>query len=74
MNTPITPVMTGTIAFPTMPWFELALQQARRCHQLAWFLYGWVEREQRLNLNAVAAFAPRTRAGVNPARRVPPRR
>lgn len=42
MNTPIT------------PWINLTLHQAQRCHHLhlAWFLYGWLEREQLLNMEA----------------------
>jgi hypothetical protein len=36
MNTPIT------------HWINLTLHQAQRCHHLAWFLYGWLEREQVL--------------------------
>jgi hypothetical protein len=41
MNTPIT------------PWINLTLHQAQRCHHLAWFLYGWFEREQVLNLETL---------------------
>jgi hypothetical protein len=40
MNTPVT------------PWINLTLHQAQRCHHLAWFFYGWFEREQVLNLEA----------------------
>lgn len=39
---------------PATIWVDLALQAQRSCH-LAWFLYGWLEREQRLNLDAWAA-------------------
>ena len=37
---------------PLTPWINLTLHQAQRCHHLAWFLYGWLEREQLLNLEA----------------------
>lgn len=37
---------------PAIPWVQLMLQQTRRCHHLAWFLYGCVEREHRLNVDA----------------------
>lgn len=35
-----------------IPWIGLAALQPQQCHQLAWFLYGWVEREHVLNMNA----------------------
>lgn len=35
-----------------MPWIALASQQPHSCHQLAWFLYGWIAREQVLNVSA----------------------
>lgn len=46
-----------------MPWTGLIALQPQRCQQLAWFLYGWVEREHVLNMNACAdwwvrAFVP----------------
>ncbi len=44
MNTPIT------------SWISLMLDQAQRCHHLAWFLYVCAVREQVLNLNAFAAW------------------
>jgi hypothetical protein len=37
---------------PPTPWIKLTPHQAQRCHHLAWFLYGWIEREQLLNLEA----------------------
>jgi hypothetical protein len=42
---------------------DLMLRQTQRCQHLAWFLYGCVEREHRLNLDAcvtwwVQAFVP----------------
>jgi hypothetical protein len=40
MNTPLT------------PWINPTLQQAQRCRHLAWFLYGWLERELLLNMEA----------------------
>jgi len=44
MNTPIT------------PWIDLMLHQAQRCHHLAWFLYGCLEREQVLNVDSFVAW------------------
>ena len=35
-----------------VPWIPSAILQPHRCHQLAWFLDGWIEREQVLNLTA----------------------
>jgi len=35
-----------------VPWIPSAFLQPHRCHQLAWFLYGWIEREQVLNVTA----------------------
>lgn len=40
---------------PMTPWIDLTLEQARRWQHLVWFLYGWVEREHLLNLDALAA-------------------
>jgi len=37
---------------PCMPWMDLMLLQTQRCHHLVWFLYGCVEREHILSLNA----------------------
>lgn len=39
-----------------MQWIDLTGVQTQRCHHLAWFLYGWIEREHVLNLNACAAW------------------
>ena len=44
MNTPLT------------PWINLTHHQSQRCHHLAWFLYGWLEREQVLNQEAFVAW------------------
>jgi len=44
MNTPIT------------PWIKLTLQQTQRCHHLAWFVYGCLEREHLLNMHALVAW------------------
>ena len=41
---------------PTMPWIDLALLELQRCQQLAWFVYGCIEREHRLNLDACVAW------------------
>jgi hypothetical protein len=40
-----------------MPWIDLAPLTTQRCYHLAWFLYGWIEREQVINLNACAAWS-----------------
>ena len=37
-----------------MPWTALLDMQPQRSHQIAWFVYGWVEREQLLNVTACA--------------------
>ena len=41
---------------PVKPWIDLTLRQSQRCHHLAWFLYGWLEREQMLNVQAFVAW------------------
>ncbi len=41
---------------PVWHWIQLTAVPASRYHHLAWFLYGCVEREQVLNLNACAAW------------------
>jgi hypothetical protein len=64
---------------PRMPWTDLAPLTTRRCYHLAWFLYGWIEREHVLNLNACAAWwlqrmepsAGRIRSSAEVARRRP---
>lgn len=38
-----------------MPSIDLAPLTTQRCYRLDWFLYGWIEREHVLNLNACAA-------------------
>lgn len=35
-----------------MPWVALAPMEPHRCYQLAWFIYGWIEREHLLNVNS----------------------
>lgn len=35
-------------------WATLASLQPHRCHRVAWFLYGWIEREHVLNVNSCA--------------------
>ncbi len=35
-----------------MPWFSLTASRPERFHQLAWFLYGCIEREHALNMRA----------------------
>jgi hypothetical protein len=30
-----------------MPWTALLDMQPQRSHQIAWFVYGWIEREHR---------------------------
>jgi hypothetical protein len=40
---------------PFTPSIEPALEQLDAYWRLAWFLYGWLEREQLLNLDACGA-------------------
>lgn len=35
-----------------MPWTALMHLQPQRSHQIAWFAYGWIEREHILNVTA----------------------
>jgi hypothetical protein len=49
---------------PITPWIDLMLHQAQRGHHLAWFLYGWFEREQLLNLDAFFAWSARGAAAA----------
>jgi hypothetical protein len=37
-----------------VPWIALESLQPHRCLQTAWLLYGWIEREHVLNMNACA--------------------
>lgn len=37
-----------------MPWAALMDMQPQRSHRIAWFLYGWIEREHVLNVTACA--------------------
>ncbi|RZT95190.1 hypothetical protein [Rivibacter subsaxonicus] len=41
---------------PITPWINLTLHQAQRCHHLTWFLYGCLEREHVLNVDAFVAW------------------
>lgn len=36
------------------PWMALMDMQPQRSYQIAWFVYGWVEREHVLNVTACA--------------------
>jgi hypothetical protein len=36
------------------PWAALMDMQLQRSHQIAWFVYGWIEREHLLNMTACA--------------------
>ena len=49
---------------PFLPLIDVVLHHARRCHHLAWFLYGCLEREQALNADAYMAWWLR---GVEPS-------
>jgi hypothetical protein len=49
---------------PITPWINLMLHQAQRYHRLTWFLYGWMEREQLLNLDAFVAWWARGAASA----------
>lgn len=39
-----------------IPWTTLMDMQPQRSHQIAWFVYGWIEREHVLNVTACAAW------------------
>ncbi len=49
---------------PFIPWFDIAAMQMQRAAEVAWFVYGCAEREQRLN--ADAWFAWWTGGSANP--------
>jgi hypothetical protein len=53
---------------PSTPWIDLTLQQAQRWHHLAWFLYGCLEREHVLNVDAFVAWWMRGVASPPPCR------
>jgi hypothetical protein len=38
-------------------WINLLLGHSMRCHQLAWFVYGCVEREHWVTLNSCGWWA-----------------
>lgn len=40
----------------SIPWTALMDMQPQRSHQIAWFVYGWIEREHVLNVTACAAW------------------
>ena len=44
------------LAFSEVPIIDLAPLTTQRCYHFAWFMYGWIEREHVLNLNACAAW------------------
>ena len=48
-----------------MPWIALASLPPYKCHQLAWFFYGCVERGHVLNVNACPDWSGRM---VQPSR------
>jgi hypothetical protein len=37
-----------------MPWAALMDMQSQRSYQVAWFIYGWIEREHFLSVTACA--------------------
>ncbi len=37
-----------------MPWTALTDMQSQRTYQIAWLIYGWIEREHFLNVTACA--------------------
>lgn len=63
---------------PITTWIELALYQAQRCHHLAWFVFGCLEHEHVLNVDAFVAWwarglaSPRTRLPLSAAERRTP--
>lgn len=48
------------------PWAALMDMQLQRSHQIAWFVYGWIEREHVLNMTACADWWMRA-AGLSAA-------
>lgn len=54
------------------PWTALMDMQPQRSHQIAWFVYGWIEREHVLNVNACAAWWMRA-IGLSEAQHSAPR-
>ena len=38
-----------------IPWTDVVLAQAQPYHRVAWFLFGCIGREHRLNLDALSA-------------------
>ena len=49
-----------------MPWTALMDMQPQRSYQVAWFVYGWIEREHVLNVTACADWWMRA-AGISAA-------
>ena len=39
-----------------IPWTDVVLAQARPYYRAAWFVFGCIEREHRLNLDALSAY------------------
>jgi len=49
------PLVAGGVMYPmAFPWAALMDMHPRRVYHLAWFVYGWVEREHLLNVTACA--------------------
>ena len=44
------------MTLPGLMWIDLTLAHTQRCQNLAWFLYGCAEREQRCNIDACMAW------------------
>jgi hypothetical protein len=55
-----------------MLWTALLDMQPQRSHQIAWFVYGWVEREHVLNVTACAEWWMRA-LGLSAAQAKAPR-
>lgn len=49
-----------------VPWTALLDMLPQRSHQIAWFVYGWIEREHVLNVTACADWWMRA-AGISVA-------
>jgi hypothetical protein len=56
-----------------VPWTALLDMHPQRSHQIAWFVYGWIEREYALNVTACADWWMRA-AGLSAAQlKAPPK-
>jgi hypothetical protein len=54
------------VSLPRVPWLDPTLQHAEQVQQVAWFLYGCMEREHLLNVDACVTWWVRTFAPAAP--------